>query len=63
MEMMDICASTRTEDDEACADTASRGLGQEVFQPLPTFLSVPLHVDFDSVASAQRRSQSSDRCI
>lgn len=55
-----LTTSTRTEDDKAGADPVDRGPGQEVFQPLPAFLSGPLHVDFDSMTNAQRRSESSD---
>jgi hypothetical protein len=59
----DIYASSRTEDDEASVDPVGGGLGQEVLQPLPAFLSGPLHVNFDSVTGAQRRPESSDSCI
>jgi hypothetical protein len=59
----DIYASSRTEDDETCVDPVDGGLGQEVFQPLPAFLSGPLYVNFDSVPGAQRRPESSDSCI
>ena len=58
-----LTTSTRTEDDKACANPVGRGLGQEVFQPLPAFLSGPLHVNLDSMTSTQRRSESSDGCI
>jgi hypothetical protein len=58
-----LTPQTRTEDDATCAGLIGRGPGQEVFQPLPAFLSGLLHVNFDSAASAQRRSESSDGCI
>jgi hypothetical protein len=37
-----------TEDDETCVEPIGCGLGQEIFQSLPVFLSGPLHINFDT---------------
>ena len=42
-----------TEDDKTRVEPIGRGLGQEIFQSLPVFLSRPLHIDFDSATGAQ----------